>query len=93
MSSITISLIKADVGSLCGHHIVHPKQIEVAQESLEKAKVRGAILDYYVFNCGDDLELLMTHEEGENNPRIHPKIRGKHFDSWREIAKKLGYHG
>lgn len=28
----------------------------------------------------------------EDNPRIHPKIRGKHFDSWREIAKTLGYH-
>lgn len=28
----------------------------------------------------------------EKNPRIHPKIRGKHFDSWKEIAKELGYH-
>lgn len=28
----------------------------------------------------------------ENSPRIHPKIRGKHFNSWREIAKELGYH-
>lgn len=28
----------------------------------------------------------------EDNPRIHPKIRGKHFDSWKEIAQQLGYH-
>ncbi len=28
----------------------------------------------------------------ENHPSIHPKIRGKHFDSWRTIAKELGYH-
>jgi hypothetical protein len=27
----------------------------------------------------------------ENDEFIHPSIRGKHFDSWREIAKELGY--
>lgn len=31
-----------------------------------------------------------THPD-EDNPRIHPKIRGKHFNNWREIAKELGY--
>ena len=67
----TISLIKADVGSLAGHHVVHPKQIEVAQQSLEKAKKEGTIVDCYVFSCGDDLELLMTHRLGENNPKVH----------------------
>ena len=67
----TISLIKADIGSLAGHHIVHPKQIEVAKQRLEKALKDGLILDFFVFNCGDDLELLMTHQQGENNPKIH----------------------
>ncbi len=28
----------------------------------------------------------------ENHSSIHPKIRGKHFDSWRQIASELGYH-
>jgi len=27
----------------------------------------------------------------ENDTFIHQSIRGKHFDSWREIAKELGY--
>lgn len=85
MPSVTISLIKADVGSLCGHHIVHPKQIEVAQEFLEKAKVRGIVLDYYVFNCGDDLELLMTHEEGENSQRIHELA----WNIFKEVTEKV----
>ena len=57
----TVSLIKADVGSVGGHHKVHPKQKELAKSCLEKARKDGTILDYYVFNCGDDLELLMTH--------------------------------
>ncbi|MCC6018453.1 MAG: fructose-1,6-bisphosphatase [Candidatus Verstraetearchaeota archaeon] len=68
---VTVSLIKADVGSLAGHHIVHPKQIEVARENLKLAAETGLILDFYVFNCGDDLELLMTHTKGEDNPEIH----------------------
>jgi len=28
----------------------------------------------------------------ENNPSIHPNIRGRHFDSWKQIARELGYH-
>jgi len=28
----------------------------------------------------------------EDHPSIHPKIRGKHYDSWKDIAKELGYH-
>lgn len=29
----------------------------------------------------------------ENHPKIHPKIRGKHFDSWKKICRELGYNG
>ncbi len=71
MMKVTVSLIKADVGSVAGHHVVHPKQIELAREMLERAKKEGQIIDYFVFNCGDDLELLMTHDGGEACPQIH----------------------
>ncbi|MEM5794588.1 MAG: fructose-1,6-bisphosphatase [Candidatus Aenigmatarchaeota archaeon] len=82
---MTISLIKADVGSVCGHHTVHPKQLELAKELLEKAKKKGKIIDYYVFNCGDDLELLMTHEKGENSPEIH----GLAWEILTEVTEKV----
>ena len=32
------------------------------------------------------------HHPEENSINIPQKIRGKHFDSWKEIAKELGYH-
>jgi len=35
---VTISLIKADVGAFVGHHRVHDKLLEVARETLKKAK-------------------------------------------------------
>jgi len=82
---ITVSLIKADIGSLAGHHVVHPKQIEVAKEELEKARKNGLIIDYYVFNCGDDLQLLMTHRRGENNPAIHELA----WNTFKEITEKV----
>jgi fructose 1,6-bisphosphate aldolase/phosphatase len=84
-SKITVSLIKADVGSIAGHHVVHPKQIEVAQQCLEKAKKDGTITDFYVFNCGDDLQLLMTHKLGENSPKIH----GLAWNTFKEVTEKV----
>jgi len=71
MSKITVSVIKADIGSLAGHHKVIPEQIEYAKKKLEEAKSKKLIIDYYVFNAADDLELLMTHDKGENNSSIH----------------------
>src|SRR3989344_4288211 len=38
-----------------------------------------------------DREKNKPRHPDENNPRIHPKIRGKHFNSWKEIATELGY--
>lgn len=82
---VTVSLIKADIGSLCGHHIVHPKQLELAREILEGEKKKGLLIDYYVFNCGDDLELLMTHGNGENNSEIH----GLAWSVFKEVTEKV----
>ncbi len=82
---VTVSLIKADVGSSVGHHTVHPKQLELARELLQKAKDDGIIVDYYVFNCGDDLELLMTHVNGENSEKIH----GLAWEVFNEVTKNV----
>jgi len=81
----TISIIKADVGSVGGHHVVHPEQIRVAKSCLEDAKRSGTIIDYHVFSCGDDLELLMTHRHGENNSNIH----GLAWSTFREITDRV----
>ncbi|MEM3652697.1 MAG: fructose 1,6-bisphosphatase, partial [Nitrososphaerales archaeon] len=61
---ITLSVIKADIGSLAGHHTVHPNQIEVAKENLSEAKNTDLIKDFYVTAVGDDLQLIMTHTKG-----------------------------
>ncbi len=85
----TVSVIKADVGSFCGHHIVHPKQMEVARECLEKAKKEGLINSYYVTHCGDDLQLIMTHNRGESDPKIHELAWNTFIEVNERVSKEL----
>jgi len=89
----TVSLIKADVGSIAGHHKVHPKQIQVAKDCLEKARKGNTLVDYYVFNCGDDLELLMTHRLGENNSKIHELAWNTFKEVTDKVSKPLRLYG
>jgi fructose 1,6-bisphosphate aldolase/phosphatase len=92
-SKTTVSLIKADVGSVGGHHKVHPKQIDVARSCLEKAKKKNVLLSYHVFNCGDDLELLMTHRLGENNSKIHELAWNTFKEVTEKVSKPLKLYG
>ncbi|MEM1695670.1 MAG: fructose-1,6-bisphosphate aldolase/phosphatase [Desulfurococcaceae archaeon] len=79
----TLSIIKADVGSIAGHHIVHPDQIAAATKILAEAKQRGQIIDFYVTHVGDDLQLIMTHTKGTDNPDIH----GLAWEAFKAAAK------
>jgi len=89
---ITLSVIKADIGSYVGHNLVHPELIKLAKEELEKAKSRKDIIDYFVFNCGDDLELVMTHENPVENPKIH-ELAWNIFKVCTNKAKELKLYG
>ena len=83
-NKVTISIIKCDVGSLAGHHIVPKPLFDVAEKSLKKAVEKDVINNFYVFNAGDDLELLMVHEKGEQNHEIHKLA----WDTFKECADK-----
>jgi len=84
----TISVIKADIGSLAGHHIVHEECLKLASEAMKNAKNSGLIVDYYVTHCGDDLELIMGHKKGENSSEIHG-LAWNTFKQAADVAKKL----
>ncbi|MGQ9639141.1 MAG: fructose-1,6-bisphosphate aldolase/phosphatase [Candidatus Bathyarchaeia archaeon] len=84
-SLLTVSVLKADVGSLVGHHIIHPKELEVAAQQLESARRQGLIEDFHVTHCGDDLDLIMTHRMGENNSKIHELA----WNIFKEVTEKV----
>ncbi len=85
---ITVSLIKADVGSVAGHSKPHPRMMEVAGNALSRGVQDGLLVDYYVTRCGDDMELLMTHRKGENDKEIH-ELAWNAFMSAASEAKKM----
>ncbi|MGB9741181.1 MAG: fructose-1,6-bisphosphate aldolase/phosphatase [Candidatus Bathyarchaeales archaeon] len=80
----TISLIKCDVGSLAGHHVAPRPLLDVAEKNLKRAEEDGLINGYYVFNVGDDIQLLMVHERGESNPDVHRLA----FETFKEATSK-----
>jgi len=88
----TFSIIKADVGGCPGHAKVNEKLIEVAEEKLKEAKETGIIKDFFVTNCGDDLELIMTHDKGEDNEEVHG-LAWNVFKAATEVAKECGFYG
>lgn len=89
---VTISLIKADVGGLAGHSRVHPQLKDEAKLILESAKNQSKIIDYHVTAVGDDLQLIITHKNGENSEYIHG-LAWDAFIKATEMAKKLKLYG
>ncbi|HXY75041.1 MAG TPA: fructose-1,6-bisphosphate aldolase/phosphatase [Dehalococcoidales bacterium] len=89
---VTVSVIKADIGGWVGHSECHPDVIQCAKENLAKAKKSGLLIDYHVTKCGDDLQLIMTHDLGEESEKIH-RLAWDTFVAGTEVAKKLKLHG
>ncbi len=67
---VTVSVIKADVGSVVGHSKPHPSMLEVSREILRDAQKQGVIEDFYVTRVGDDINLFMTHYKGAGNSDV-----------------------
>lgn len=68
--AITISLIKADVGSIGGHTRPSTKMLDIVKDEINNAK-NNLLIDAYVYFIGDDIGLLMSHAHGENSSKVH----------------------
>jgi len=89
---VTLSVIKADVGGYVGHSESHPDVIAKAAECLNKVKKDGMLIDCRATKCGDDLELVMTHQKGTGSYEIH-KLAWDTFVSCTTLAKKMKLYG
>lgn len=88
----TISIIKADTGSIGGHNRPSSAMLEKAQEKADEAVKKGLLTDVKVTFTGDDIALLMTHNRGVDNPDIH-KLAWDTFVETTKIAKEQGLYG
>ena len=88
---LTLSVIKADIGSIGGH--VSPSkhlQETVAQYIGERSP--GLLIDHYISHTGDDIAILMTHRRGVGDERIH-KLAWDAFRAGTDAARLEGLYG
>jgi len=91
MAKITLSIIKADIGSIGGHLKPSQKLLQTVENYI-KEKGEGLILDSHVGYTGDDIAILTTHEQGILNKKIH-KLCFDAFLAGTEVAKSQGLYG
>lgn len=89
---VTISAIKADIGSI-GGHIKPSKELVQYVERAVKAQMGKLIIDYYVSSTGDDIAILATHKRGVGDSKIHSMAWKAFKDATDKVAKKQGLYG
>ena len=89
---ITLSVIKADVGSIGGHTQPSERMMESVREEVAGAIGRSLIIDGYVCHTGDDIAIIMSHTRGEDDTDIH-QFAWNAFIKATEIAREYGLYG
>jgi len=90
---LTLTAIKADVGSIGGHTLPSAEMLELCRTLMGKAQLeQGLIVDWRVTHIGDDICLFMTHREGSDNPAINDLAWNTLFAA-AGVAKKQGLYG
>ena len=89
---VTLSVIKADVGSIGGHTKPSERMMDAVRGDVAGAIERGLLIDGYVSHTGDDIAMVMSHAHGEANAEIH-QFCWDAFVNATEIAKEYGLYG
>jgi hypothetical protein len=71
---ITLSVIKADIGSIGGHIAPWRKLPDTVRGSV-RDRSQGRLLDSYISHTGDDIALVMTHPRGVGRRDVHQLAR------------------
>ncbi|HLC29854.1 MAG TPA: fructose 1,6-bisphosphatase [Dehalococcoidia bacterium] len=90
---ITLSVIKADVGSIGGHTKPSPEMLEATRQHLNEAIRKGTVIDGLITHTGDDIAMIMSHERGVGHSDIHIGVAWEAFIAATNIAKEQGNYG
>lgn len=89
---ITLSVIKADVGSVGGHTKPSERMLDNTRGRLRDAIGQGLVLDGIVTHTGDDIALIMSHERGVGASAIH-RFSWESFLAATADANRAGLYG
>jgi fructose 1,6-bisphosphate aldolase/phosphatase len=87
----TLTVIKADIGSIGGHLMPSELVLERVSDFVEAAG-RTLIDSHYISYTGDDIAILMSHDLGVGDEQIH-KLAWDAFVAGAATAKKQGLYG
>lgn len=88
---ITLSVIKADIGSIGGHIAPSRRLLDTVRSHIAE-KGGGLIIDSYISHTGDDIAILMTHTQGTGDERVH-ELAWDAFLTGTRVAKEQGLYG
>jgi len=88
---ITLSVIKADIGSV-GGHIAPSRELLETVERFVREKGKEVLTDAYISYTGDDIAILMTHTGGVGNTAVH-RLAWEAFLAGTRVAKEQGLYG
>lgn len=88
---LTLSVIKADVGSIGGHLAPSRELVALVEERI-RAGGKELLLDSHVGHTGDDIAILMTHRRGPGDEQVH-RLAWDAFVAGTELARSQGLYG
>jgi fructose 1,6-bisphosphate aldolase/phosphatase len=89
---VTLSVIKADVGSVGGHTKPSERMLGCSRSRVRDAVERKLLLDGMVTHTGDDIALVMSHTRGVGAPDVH-RFAWDTFLAATEEARTAGLYG
>jgi fructose 1,6-bisphosphate aldolase/phosphatase len=88
---LTLSVIKADIGSIGGHICPSQRLVESVNAYVE-GHGKDLLLDSYISHTGDDIAIVMTHTHGVGDEAVH-KLCWDAFMTGTDVAKQQGLYG
>ncbi len=89
---VTLSVIKADVGSIGGHTKPSDPMVAAVRARLREAVTRNMLIDGLLTYTGDDLALIMSHMHGAGARPVH-QFAWDCFLAATEEARREGLYG
>ena len=89
---ITLSILKADVGSIGGHTKPSGRMLDSVRGAVSKAVDKGLLIDGFVSHTGDDIAILCSHTRGVNSTDVHQFAWTTFLDAT-AIASDYGLYG
>ena len=83
---MTLSVLKADVGSIGGHTKPSDRMMDVVKVAADAAIKDGLLIDAFVGHTGDDICITTSHTNGADNTDVH-QFAWNTFLKATEIAK------